>query len=56
MLQIELTTHTDTYSGVVNQVYCGDKGDIWACIFNTYGMETIIAFFLSALENQKACS
>ena len=46
MLQIELTTHTDNYSGVVNTVYCGDKGDIWASIFHDYGSETIIAFFL----------
>lgn len=46
MLQIELTTHTDNYSGVVNTVYCGDKGDIWASIFHDYGLETIIAFFL----------
>lgn len=46
MLQIELTTHTDNYSGVVNTVYCGDKGDIWAIIFRDYGLETIIAFFL----------
>ena len=46
MLQIELTTHTDNYSGVVNTVYCGDKGDIWASIFRDYGLETIIAFFL----------
>lgn len=45
-LQIELTTHTDNYSGVVNTVYCGDKGDIWASIFRDYGLETIIAFFL----------
>lgn len=46
MLQIELTTHTDNYSGVVNTVYCVDKGDIWASIFRDYGLETIIAFFL----------
>ena len=46
MLQIELTTHTDNYSGVVNTVYCGDKGDIWASIFRDYGLKTIIAFFL----------
>lgn len=46
MLQIELTTHTDNYSGVVNTVYCGNKGDIWASIFRDYGLETIIAFFL----------
>lgn len=46
VLRIELTTHTANYSGVVNTIYCGDKGDIWACIFNTYGAETIVAFFL----------
>lgn len=45
-LRMELTTHTEKYAGVVNMVYCGDKGDIWAYIFNTYGTETIVAFFL----------
>ena len=45
-VRIELTTHTSNYAGVVNAVYCGDKGDIWAHIFNTYEAETIAAFFL----------
>lgn len=45
-LRIELTTYTDNYSGVVNTIFCGDKGDIWANIFHEYGPETIIAFFI----------
>ncbi len=45
-LRIELTTYTDNYSGVVNEVWCGDKGDIWVHIFSEYGAETIIAFFI----------
>lgn len=45
-LKIELTTHTSNYSGVVNEVYYGDKGDIWTHIFNEYGTQTLIAFFI----------
>ena len=29
-LRIELTTYTSNYSGVVNQIFCGDKADIWS--------------------------
>ncbi len=46
-LRIELTTNTSNYSGVVNEIYFGDKSDIWEYIFESYGLETIIAFFLS---------
>ena len=45
-LRIELTTYTDNYSGVVNEVWCGDKVDVWTHIFSEYGTETIIAFFI----------
>ena len=45
-VRIELKTNTDKYSGVVNEVYCGDKSEIWEYLFRTYGMETIIGFFL----------
>ena len=45
-LKIELTTYTSNYSGVVNEVYYGDKGDIWTHIFNEYGTQTLIAFFI----------
>ena len=41
----ELTTYTSNYSGVVNQIFCGDKADIWQLIFNHYGLATYIAFF-----------
>ena len=45
-VRIELRTNTDKYSGVVNEVYCGDKAQIWEYLFHTYGLETIIGFFL----------
>ena len=45
-VRIELKTNTDKYSGVVNEVYCGDKVDIWEYLFQMYGLETVIAFFL----------
>lgn len=45
-LRIELTTYTSNYSGVVNQVFCGEKADIWQYIFAKYGLATYIAFFI----------
>ena len=45
-VRIELTSNTSKYSGVINTVYCGDKADIWEWLFHTYGVATIIAFFL----------
>lgn len=45
-VRIELKSNTANYSGVVNTVYCGDKADIWMCLFHTYGLTTIVALFL----------
>lgn len=45
-LRIELTIYTSNYSGIVNEVYCGNKADIWQYIYNTYGISTFIAFFI----------
>lgn len=45
-LKIELTSNTTNYSGVVNPVYSGDKADIWAVIFRSNGMESLIALFI----------
>ena len=45
-VRIELTTNTARYSGVVNTVYCGDEAAIWGYLFQTYGLETVIALFL----------
>lgn len=45
-VRIELQTNTNKYSGVVNVVYCGNAVEIWGYLFRTYGLETIIAFFL----------
>lgn len=45
-VRIELKTNTAKYSGVVNEVYCGDKAEIWEYIFAEHGLETVIAFFI----------
>ena len=45
-VRIELQTNTNKYSGVVNAVYCGNEAEIWEYLFQTYGLETIVAFFL----------
>ena len=45
-LKIELTSNTANYSGVVNPVYSGDKADIWAFVFRSNGMESLIALFI----------
>ncbi|MFR2955471.1 MAG: HD domain-containing phosphohydrolase, partial [Lachnospiraceae bacterium] len=45
-LRIELTTLAHQYSGVVNDIYCGDKANIWHTIFDRYELETFIAFFI----------
>lgn len=45
-VRIELTTHTGKYAGVVNEIYCGDKSELWEYIFEKYGTTMIIAFFL----------
>ena len=45
-LRIELTTYTSNYSGIVNQVFCGDKADIWQEIYSHYGSTIYIAIFI----------
>ena len=45
-VRIELTTHTGKYAGVVNEIYCGDKSELWEYIFEKYGITMIISFFL----------
>ena len=45
-VRIELTTHTGKYAGVVNEIYCGDKSELWEYIFEKYGITMISAFFL----------
>lgn len=45
-VRIELQSNTEKYSGVVNAVYCGDRTEIWEYLFQTYGMETVVASFL----------
>ena len=50
-VRIELTTNTAKYSGVVNTVYCGDEAAIWGYLFQTYGLETVIALFSVVCRN-----
>lgn len=45
-LRIELLSNSEMYSGVVNEIYCGDRIDIWNYIFSIYGRETVIALFI----------
>lgn len=45
-VRIELKSSSANYSGVVNTIYCGDKSDIWANIFQKSSRETVIAFFI----------
>ena len=45
-VQIELTTFSSRYTGVVNEIYCGDRAEIWEQLFCTYGRSTIVGFFI----------
>lgn len=45
-LRIELKSNTKRYSGVVNEIFCGDKLDIWAYIFRLFGIESLNAIFI----------
>lgn len=46
LLRIELQSNSKMYSGVVNQIFCGDKTDVWIYLFGTYGGEAAIALFI----------
>ena len=35
-LRIELESNSKMYSGIVNEIFCGDKMDIWTYIFGIY--------------------
>lgn len=45
-LRIELLSNSEMYSGVVNELYCGSRIEIWNYIFDIYGRETVIALFI----------
>lgn len=45
-LRIELVSNSKRYSGVVNQIYCGDKADIWNYLLSAYGRFSIISLFI----------
>lgn len=45
-LRIDLWSGAKRYSGVVNELYCGNKADIWNYFFSVYGEELFVAFFI----------
>lgn len=45
-LRIELLSYAGRYSGVINEILCGDKADIWSYLFEVHGASSLIAFFL----------
>lgn len=45
-LRIELASNSGRYSGVVNEIYCAEKSDIWSYLFSLYGGEAITALFI----------
>ncbi len=49
VLQIALTSDSQAYSGVVNEVYFADKLVIWENIYEEYFLETLAGFFLLLL-------
>lgn len=45
-LRIELLSNSAKYSGVVNDIFCGNKSDIWVYIFGIYGAGFVSAVFI----------
>ena len=45
-LRIELLSNSEKYSGVVNEIFCGDKMDIWSYIFSVYGTKSVNGLFI----------
>lgn len=45
-LRIELQSRFARYSGVVNEIYCGDEADIWSYLLGLYGRYAVISLFL----------
>lgn len=45
-LRIELLSNAERYSGIVNDIYCGDKADIWLSLIDRNGSSGIIALFI----------
>ncbi len=45
-LRIELLSYAGRYSGIVNEIFCGDKADIWIYLIGRYGSSSIIALFI----------
>ena len=45
-LRIELLSNSDMYSGVVNEIFCGDKADIWSYFFKINKVEFAVGLFI----------
>ena len=45
-LRIELLSNSERYAGIVNEIFCADKMDIWSYLFGVYGAETVSALFI----------
>ena len=45
-LRIELLSNSDMYSGVVNEIFCGDKADIWSFFFQKNKVEFAVGLFI----------
>lgn len=45
-LRIELLSNAGRYSGIVNEIFCGDKADIWLYLFDAYGRTGVIGLFI----------
>ncbi|MBQ8317281.1 MAG: response regulator [Lachnospiraceae bacterium] len=48
-LRMELISHS-TYSGYINEIYCGDREQIWTGIVKAYLPVTILALFMLLLS------
>lgn len=48
-LRMELVSHS-TYSGYINQIYCGDREQIWTGIVKSYLPVTLLAVFMLILS------
>lgn len=49
ILRMELVSHS-TYSGYINEIYCGDREQIWTGIVKSYLPVTILALFMLLLS------
>lgn len=48
-VRIETVSYVKGYSGIINQVYAGDKFDFWHLVYLTYGSDTIFGLTILLL-------